>query len=302
MMAAWVTTTPRRSRSGDASAPRTSSPFSTSTNASPTREPRARCCAARACTRATSSSGAGPARSARRRNWRRRLDRRSDRPSRSSWTERRRGPSDSRTISRRTSSPWRSRESIGALAVATANPPTGNQRIGTMRSPAAWLLSWAGRSAPLSFRRSRSSTLTGISVFALVYVLAHAVERIVELTLSIVDSLATSFNREPATTTKSKALRSLAASSVDEEQQGEKDTAQKAESNTHAFGVRLERRVRVHRVRLLRDRAPQPDRCRQPGGLGGSARFRVHRRWRLEAVARPDLEDPEVEADEQTTG
>src|SRR5260370_52638 len=47
MMAAWVTTIPPRSRSVDASTPRTSSPFWMSTHASPTPARRARCCAGR---------------------------------------------------------------------------------------------------------------------------------------------------------------------------------------------------------------------------------------------------------------
>jgi hypothetical protein len=100
---------------------------------------------------------------------------------------------------------------------------------------------------------SQSPTFTpmeGIGVFALVYILAQAVERLVEIILSVVDSLAGKAGKELAPTTKAKALRALSAVPAAAAAPAgvaanaaaiEKEQARSAESDTHAlaFGLAL---------------------------------------------------------------
>lgn len=81
----------------------------------------------------------------------------------------------------------------------------------------------------------------GISVFALVYVLAQGVERVVELVLSVIDSMASKAGKEVATTTKAKALKAVAAAPPATAASADKEKALSAESDTHAlaFGLAL---------------------------------------------------------------
>ena len=81
----------------------------------------------------------------------------------------------------------------------------------------------------------------GISVFALVYVLAQGVERLVELALSLVDSVANKVGKQVAPTTKAQALRAVAAAPTARGGSDEKETVLSAESDPHAlaFGLPL---------------------------------------------------------------
>ena len=94
-----------------------------------------------------------------------------------------------------------------------AGPP-GKADVGyTVAGVAIAIVGWIVGTALVS-RAATFSAAPGISVFALVYVLAQADERLVELTLSIADAVATRIGKQLAPTTKAKALVALSAASA----------------------------------------------------------------------------------------
>lgn len=96
---------------------------------------------------------------------------------------------------------------------------------GSVLAVGGWLVGMTLVSQPPIFTAAE-----GVSVFALVYVLAQGVERLVEIVLAVVESVAKSIGKEVAPTTKVLAIKA-----------NSKDEAESAEADTRAlaFGLAL---------------------------------------------------------------
>lgn len=100
-------------------------------------------------------------------------------------------------------------------------------------------LGWAAGTMLVS-QKPTFEPAEGIGVFALVYVLAQAVERLVEFVLTLLDRVAVKADKELATTTKAKAITALSAQPADTAAAStEKTKARSAESDTQALAFGL---------------------------------------------------------------
>ena len=112
----------------------------------------------------------------------------------------------------------------------------GYAAAGTLLAAAGWIAGTALVGEDPSFK-----PVEGISVFALVYVLAQAVERVVEGVLAVLEGFAKVAGKQLATTTKAEATRALrsAATAPGVIEQSAKAEAATSDTRALAFGLSL---------------------------------------------------------------